>query len=156
MIFDSQYNNSIEEYAFQNAICTLSAILFKPQSIPLQAVCCDDHIHCCPNGYQCNKSQCVKGPHEHPLLSLVDYKTSDVIPWVAKIPALDDDEVTENSVKCSGTAQCPDNTTCCKDSTGEYRCCPLLEVSFWTENSWKWYFWFAVLSHWWRRGANET
>ena len=41
----------------------------------VQAVCCQDHLHCCPNGYTCDTAQgkCNKG----------DFS----LPWLKKEPA---------------------------------------------------------------------
>ncbi|KAG8446959.1 hypothetical protein GDO86_014411 [Hymenochirus boettgeri] len=39
-----------------------------------QAVCCDDHVHCCPTGYSCSEGQCQKKEHS--------------IPWLSKTPSL--------------------------------------------------------------------
>ena len=87
----------------------------------LQAVCCEDHVHCCPSGYTCNvqTGTCLQGV------------TS--IPWFSKLPAI---SLKKNvfSVKCpDGKAPCPDNTTCCELPHGAHGCCPVPEV--WTPYS---------------------
>ena len=81
----------------------------------LQAVCCSDHVHCCPNGYTCDveHSTCKKG-----LMSQ---------PWVKKISA---NPIEVRSVRCpGGKSSCPDSTTCCKLPSGKYGCCPMPNVS---------------------------
>ncbi|KAM4033448.1 progranulin isoform 2-T2 [Anomaloglossus baeobatrachus] len=71
-----------------------------------QAVCCDDHEHCCPNGFTCVQGQC-----QQKALS---------IPWSEKIPAIKE----EATVKCDDTASCPGTATCCRLASGEWGCCP--------------------------------
>ncbi|XP_077108702.1 progranulin isoform X3 [Ranitomeya variabilis] len=71
-----------------------------------KAVCCDDHEHCCPNGYTCVQGQCQKEE-----LS---------IPWAKKVSAIKE----EATVKCDDTASCPGTATCCRLASGEWGCCP--------------------------------
>ncbi|XP_073428938.1 progranulin isoform X2 [Dendrobates tinctorius] len=71
-----------------------------------KAVCCDDHQHCCPNGFTCVQGQCQLG-----VLS---------IPWSEKIPAIKE----EATVKCDDTSSCPGTATCCRLASGEWGCCP--------------------------------
>ncbi|XP_068161301.1 granulin b [Antennarius striatus] len=84
-----------------------------------QAVCCNDHEHCCPDGYTCNVAEqtCDKAG----VLSL---------PWVEKIPALSAltglSAVTD--IKCDDKTSCPSGTTCCKLPTGAWGCCPLVKA----------------------------
>ncbi|XP_053309322.1 progranulin [Spea bombifrons] len=73
-----------------------------------QAVCCSDHVHCCPSGYTCSGGKCIQGG-----LS---------IPWLKKIPALTQ-EVT--NVQCDEETSCPEGNTCCRLATGEWGCCPI-------------------------------
>lgn len=81
-----------------------------------QAVCCADGNHCCPYGYKCNESRtsCIK--------------EELVIPWYTKLPATTSVEADPSSVHCDGLNQCPERTTCCKLSTGEWGCCPLQDA----------------------------
>ncbi|XP_014912315.1 granulin a isoform X1 [Poecilia latipinna] len=80
-----------------------------------EAVCCEDFIHCCPNGKKCDLAagKCVDG-----LLS---------IPWFEKKPAISRPgvDVQVKNVPCDDTAACPDGTTCCKNKEGAWACCPL-------------------------------
>ncbi|XP_049323813.1 granulin a isoform X7 [Astyanax mexicanus] len=83
-----------------------------------QAVCCDDFIHCCPHGKKCNLAA---GTCEDP---------SGSVPWMKKLPSqpIKGKKLPETkvyNVPCNDTAACPDETTCCKDSEGEWKCCPL-------------------------------
>lgn len=82
-----------------------------------QAVCCADGDHCCPTNYKCNENMtsCIKG--------------EVVIPWYTKLPATTSLEADPSSVQCDGLEQCPEHTTCCQLSTGEWGCCPLQNVS---------------------------
>ncbi|XP_069093994.1 progranulin isoform X6 [Pleurodeles waltl] len=78
-----------------------------------KAVCCSDHVHCCPNGYTCNVEQesCVQGG-----LS---------VPWFRKDAANVDGPPHSRLVPCDDTASCPDGNTCCKSESGTWACCPL-------------------------------
>jgi hypothetical protein len=78
-----------------------------------QAVCCEDKLHCCPNGYQCNVVQqtCDHGFHKIAFGSPV--KAKEAI----------------NDVHCpGGLTVCPDDTTCCVLAGGDYGCCPYAEA----------------------------
>ncbi|RXM99603.1 Granulin [Acipenser ruthenus] len=78
-----------------------------------QAVCCDDHEHCCPEDTTCDLAAgtCDQGGFS--------------VPWLKKVPAL----VSEpNEEKCDDQYSCPDGSTCCKLSTGDWACCPLPHV----------------------------
>uniref|UniRef100_A0A8B9JF45 Granulin a n=1 Tax=Astyanax mexicanus TaxID=7994 RepID=A0A8B9JF45_ASTMX len=90
-----------------------------------RAVCCADKVHCCPENSVChvNSSKCVSS-------------TNKELPMWAKFPArLRADwenhrrkklpETKGSDVPCNDTVACPDETTCCKDSEGEWKCCPL-------------------------------
>lgn len=78
-----------------------------------QAVCCDDHIHCCPHGTVCNleAESC-----DDPLGFLPSLR------WVEKVPAL---SLEEQDEKCDKQTMCPGGTTCCKTDLGLWACCPL-------------------------------
>lgn len=101
--------------------CCLMGNLGKWGCCPLpKAVCCKDGDHCCPSGYTCNekKTSCIKAHHE--------------IPWYTKQEA----RVTKGSegllghkdVKCDSTMSCASGSTCCKLSTGQWGCCPLVKA----------------------------
>lgn len=73
---------------------------------PLQnAVCCDDHIHCCPERTKCEVGLCVQ-------------------PDGANVTAK---RLPIEYITCFGTNfTCPDRTTCCKGMAPHtYGCCPL-------------------------------
>ncbi|XP_071812567.1 uncharacterized protein [Apostichopus japonicus] len=91
-----------------NTCCLLSSGQYGCCPLP-NAVCCSDHLHCCPNGYTCDVSQgtCSQG--------------SEIMNWFEKTEAF-----TVGRVTCpGGQSVCPDGTTCCLLSSGHYRCCPL-------------------------------
>ena len=88
-----------------NTCCKLSSGQYGCCPLP-QAVCCSDHLHCCPNGYTCDVSAgtCTRG--------------SEIISLFEKQPSL-------KNVPCPGGSACPDGNTCCELSSGQYGCCPL-------------------------------
>ncbi|KAM8945291.1 progranulin [Pelodytes ibericus] len=73
-----------------------------------QAVCCNDHMHCCPQGFTCSGDKCLEGEFS--------------MPWLEKLPAMKQEA---GDVKCDDQSSCPDSTTCCRLSTGEWGCCPI-------------------------------
>ncbi|XP_029109953.1 neurogenic locus notch homolog protein 2-like isoform X2 [Scleropages formosus] len=78
-----------------------------------QAVCCEDHVHCCPQGTTCNtaKNTCES--------------SSGSVPWLEKVPAMRQQSDKAGDVPCDSTHACQDGSTCCKTTTGEWACCPL-------------------------------
>lgn len=77
--------------------CELESGQYGCCPIP-NAVCCNDHLHCCPTGYTCDveHSRCQKGFD----------KSFDVV--------------------CpGGEMSCSDGETCCQLQSGDYGCCPL-------------------------------
>ena len=99
---------------FKNWLKKLNFIFFKFKIIILScpiknAICCEDHLHCCPSGYTCDVAdgRCNKGD-----LS---------IPFLKKISASKVKETKEETVTCpGGAAECPDGTTCCQLSSGQW------------------------------------
>ncbi|KAK7919440.1 hypothetical protein WMY93_010724 [Mugilogobius chulae] len=78
-----------------------------------QAVCCDDHIHCCPSGTVCNlAAQTCDDP----------FNRKPPVSWVEKVSTLT--SKVENE-KCDKQTMCPGGTTCCKKISGQWACCPL-------------------------------
>ncbi|XP_016398864.1 granulins-like [Sinocyclocheilus rhinocerous] len=78
-----------------------------------KAVCCEDHIHCCPEDTVCDlaASTC-----DDP----ADLSVS--VPWMAKVPTF---PIASSNQKCDETSSCPDGSTCCRLSSGKWGCCPL-------------------------------
>ncbi|XP_012942579.1 fibrillin-3 isoform X2 [Aplysia californica] len=79
-----------------------------------QATCCSDHLHCCPNGYKCDVAhgKCLRG--------------GDILSWMTKKVATPISPKAEvDRVVCpGGSSFCPDGSTCCQLSSGQYGCCP--------------------------------
>ena len=79
----------------------------------LQAVCCSDGKHCCPENTKCEVStgKCMRGDVA-------------VLDWYEKVPAV-------TAVKCpDGRSECKTGQTCCKLASGNYGCCPIPKVGF--------------------------
>ncbi|XP_077407642.1 granulin b [Vanacampus margaritifer] len=68
----------------------------------VKAVCCDDHEHCCPQGYSCNMAT---GTCEKPMMTTMKTKTM---------------------VPCDAAAAfaCTERETCCRSSATQWACCP--------------------------------
>ncbi|KAH8857087.1 granulin [Schistosoma japonicum] len=91
------------------------------------AVCCGDGKHCCPEGTVCDMTNgsCIR--HD-------DSSRLHTVPLLNKITALHvnpkGNSQSSNSTKVcpGGTAKCPDSSTCCKLSYGQYACCPIRDA----------------------------
>lgn len=85
-------------------------------SVPLQAVCCSDKLHCCPEGYKCDVAAGTCTQNER------------TMSWDA-VYARKDNRVTYHDVKCpGGQVTCPGKETCCQMQSGSYGCCPYEQV----------------------------
>ena len=93
-------------------VCVCVCVFTAPP--PLQAVCCEDHLHCCPHGTVCNleASTC-----DDPTVNTA------VMPWLQYVPVLPIE-----TDKCDKSTSCPGKSTCCRTVTGEWACCPLPQV----------------------------
>ncbi|KAL5007632.1 hypothetical protein ScPMuIL_016438, partial [Solemya velum] len=100
------------ECADGNTCCQLSSGGYGCCPLP-KAVCCSDHLHCCPTGTTCDVSQgkCNRGG-----VSLT---------WFEKVAAVSRTPDVGSVVCPDGQSQCPDGSTCCKLTSGQYGCCPL-------------------------------
>uniref|UniRef100_A0A1A8NME6 Granulin b n=1 Tax=Nothobranchius rachovii TaxID=451742 RepID=A0A1A8NME6_9TELE len=77
-----------------------------------QAVCCEDHLHCCPHGSVCNlEAKTCDDPSGFPRR----------LQWLTKVPALRSKQREET---CDEQT-CPRGNTCCKGESGLWACCPL-------------------------------
>ncbi|XP_034414303.1 granulin b isoform X1 [Cyclopterus lumpus] len=83
-----------------NTCCKLPNGGWACCSLP-KAVCCEDHLHCCPHGTVCNleASTCD------------DHSAGTATPWRAKIPA---SPAPAADGKCDELTSCPGKSTCCK------------------------------------------
>ncbi|XP_056286411.1 granulin b isoform X2 [Pseudoliparis swirei] len=87
--------------------------------LPPQAVCCEDHLHCCPHATVCNleASTCD------------DAAAGTATPWHAKGPASLWNAISPASpapdAKCDESASCPERSTCCRTQGGGWACCPM-------------------------------
>ncbi|KAJ8251807.1 hypothetical protein GJAV_G00225640 [Gymnothorax javanicus] len=70
------------------------------------AVCCSDHLHCCPSGTTCDLEHltCVSATSQTPLV-----KTT----------------AASKDVDCPDGTKCPEDSTCCELANGTYACCML-------------------------------
>ncbi|XP_078079942.1 granulin b isoform X2 [Mustelus asterias] len=93
-----------------NTCCKLPSGEFGCCPAP-DAVCCADHIHCCPHGYKCRPGtgEC--------------FQKGNSIPWMMKTPAVVQGRAM--NVQCDERKSCPPNHTCCKSASGDWTCCPL-------------------------------
>lgn len=116
-----------------------------------QAVCCEDHIHCCPAHTTCDVTgQKCNGPSGFaPMLEKVAAFTTaapstetattekqvsedkEVVEGERKQDRGErEDEEEEGRVPCDSHTSCPDHSTCCfMVSAKKWGCCPLPEVS---------------------------
>lgn len=90
-----------------------------PLPSPLQAVCCEDHEHCCPQGYTCNMQTgtCEKKDHDVLIHTLPQIK-------VVQSEPRDTEDDTDIPCDSTGAFHCPERDTCCKISATEWACCP--------------------------------
>ncbi|XP_023377317.1 granulins isoform X3 [Pteropus vampyrus] len=75
------------------------------------AICCSDHLHCCPQDTVCDLalSKCLSKENTTDLLT--------------KLPAH-----TVQEVKCDTEVSCPDDYTCCRLQSGAWGCCPFVQA----------------------------
>ncbi|XP_027373006.1 granulins isoform X3 [Bos indicus x Bos taurus] len=75
------------------------------------AICCSDHLHCCPQNTVCDltQSKCLSKENATDLLT--------------KLPAH-----TVQDVKCDMEVSCPDDYTCCRLQSGAWGCCPFVQA----------------------------
>ena len=76
----------------------------------VDAVCCEDRVHCCPKGYECSEKECIKSSVE---TSLPKLKIGEIV--VDSI---------RTGITCPDGGTCTSDQTCCLTKTGKYGCCP--------------------------------
>ncbi|EFX89024.1 hypothetical protein DAPPUDRAFT_304705 [Daphnia pulex] len=89
----------------------------------LNAVCCEDHIHCCPQGSSCDVGRCKKDKKDNNnLIDMYGYPIFTIDDMMNSLERI------SRSVCPGDEFQCPLQTTCCKLSGGKlYGCCPFEE-----------------------------
>ena len=77
-----------------------------------KATCCNDQVHCCPNGYTCDvkDGRCNKG--EQSIEIFTKFSAKKLTQKVEDVQCAD------------GQSECPDGTTCCQLPGGDPACCP--------------------------------
>ncbi|KAM6896946.1 granulin b [Xenentodon cancila] len=98
----------------QTTCCQLSNGTYGCCPLP-NAVCCEDHLHCCPHGTICNVAASTCD----------DLSGSAMMPLIATMPNL---PLLEENSKCDESTLCPGRATCCKTASGSWGCCPLPEA----------------------------
>ncbi|XP_061079179.1 neurogenic locus notch homolog protein 1-like isoform X2 [Conger conger] len=93
-----------------------------------RAVCCEDHIHCCPEGTECDMahSACISPGGNSTWATKLRARGS--VPWLEKVPPLIHSTNKAEDVPCDSTHACPDGTTCCKTESGDWACCLMPEA----------------------------
>uniref|UniRef100_A0A3Q3ISK3 Granulins domain-containing protein n=1 Tax=Monopterus albus TaxID=43700 RepID=A0A3Q3ISK3_MONAL len=107
-----------------------------------EAVCCDDHEHCCPSGCTCDLTtatvvcQCASGStptKQKTPAFLTSTVQTEGEKMEMKTPETEEDKENkeeEGRIQCDAHTSCPQYSTCClMTSTHKWGCCPLPEVS---------------------------
>lgn len=123
--------------------------LWLSTPLPLQAVCCEDHQHCCPQGYTCNMKTGTCDKKDKNVLTHTLHQIKVVQPQ----SQFSEDDV---GVPCDSTGdlQCSKSETCCKTSPSGWACCPSPQVSV---HHWPLYlcFFFFFTIKWWQDVGNS-
>ncbi|KAM8730432.1 granulin b isoform 1-T2 [Acanthopagrus schlegelii] len=100
----------------QTTCCQMSNGSYGCCPMP-DAVCCSDHIHCCPSGTQCDliHSTCASDQTEFSLAVKIPAAATELLTAQSKVAA----------VPCNDSVACADGSTCCTTPGGEWACCPL-------------------------------
>ncbi|KAG7501139.1 hypothetical protein JOB18_040775 [Solea senegalensis] len=101
--------------------------------------CCLDGYHCCPYGFDCDLTytHCLRRNLRYPFTpkqafssvpaSLIsppdDEASAPKTPMTALIEA-SDGAANAEVIHCDSRFYCPQGTSCCKDVTGQWSCCP--------------------------------
>lgn len=92
-----------------------------------KAVCCSDLAHCCPSGYRCNlvTQMCEKTHQPWWSIPMVEKEPSAPPKHPSSTQELQTPDQEKSSVVyCDNYYYCPDATTCCRQPTGHWYCCP--------------------------------
>lgn len=104
-----------------------------------QAVCCNDHVSCCPHGTTCDSAQkkCDKAgvstswSHKNTLTPSEGGRIkaySDYVPWMVKLPARPVILGSMQVICPDKKSTCPKGQTCCLLKGGMWGCCPMPKV----------------------------
>ncbi|XP_051745655.1 granulin a isoform X15 [Ctenopharyngodon idella] len=87
--------------------------------------CCEDHIHCCPEGMLCNVLDftCVNATHTLPSVERIPAKQSDFPKSFRMIPSL---PASEDDITCPDGSFCPAEFSCLLMASS-YGCCPVAQ-----------------------------
>uniref|UniRef100_A0A3Q3R1F3 Granulins domain-containing protein n=1 Tax=Monopterus albus TaxID=43700 RepID=A0A3Q3R1F3_MONAL len=115
-----------DEKCDQQTICPRGSTCCRSNSgqwacCPLpQAVCCDDHEHCCPKGYRCNVAE-----------QTCDKPGGLSLPWLQKEPSQAVSSPGRPAgTRCDTQTSCPKDTTCCfMDKSHQWGCCSDLQLA---------------------------
>ena len=90
----------------------------------VNAICCSDKEHCCPQNYTCTykTKTCNKGSTVVPMLKKLPSFSSPQDAIIQKEEPFLNNE-SENVICPDKRSECPTNNTCCL-TAGAYRCCP--------------------------------
>ncbi|XP_038610544.1 progranulin isoform X3 [Tachyglossus aculeatus] len=89
--------------------CRLASGMWGCCPIP-EAVCCSDHVHCCPSGFSCiGQGQCQLGALRVP---------ARVKAPAQRLPQAGD-------IRCDDKFSCAQGETCCPSQGGGWACCQL-------------------------------
>lgn len=90
-----------------------------PPFLYIQAVCCEDHQHCCPSGYTCNVAaqSCEKRHWPGPVAAAGGLLTCSQT------------AASSQDVLCDEEHYCHEDQTCCKAKRDSWACCPYKKVS---------------------------
>ncbi|XP_065175854.1 progranulin-like [Sycon ciliatum] len=108
----------------------------------VNAVCCSDLVHCCPEGYYCDPhaQECkrsgtgrllslpflrLESETRHKQRSKLNSADTLIIETPVNMGTHDRDFITVSRTMCPDGHDCPGNQTCCLQKNGMYGCCTL-------------------------------
>ena len=97
--------------------CVIQYMSTYAPHFPFKAVCCDDHEHCCPQGYTCNmhSGTCEKQlRHQTPRS-----RPQSKVVWSMLRPSAVEEDVPCDDV---GEFRCSKQETCCRASPTVWAC----------------------------------
>ncbi|XP_056608956.1 granulin a isoform X1 [Triplophysa dalaica] len=87
--------------------------------------CCEDHLHCCPEGMMCQvmESVCQNATHSLPWVERMEVEQTSLPKSFRMIPSL---PASESEITCLDGSYCPAEFSCLLMSTS-YGCCPVAQ-----------------------------